>query len=73
MEGKQGFKGFGKRVAPVFFIKLLGNIGRNRTGRMRTVLRRRRQNYRYIPCLNDHPDRIGALERLVKENLGGGY
>ncbi|EEZ76294.1 hypothetical protein NEILACOT_03616 [Neisseria lactamica ATCC 23970] len=38
LEGKQGFKGFGKRVAPVFFIKLLGNIGRNRTGRMRTVL-----------------------------------
>ncbi|HFC8531839.1 TPA: ferrochelatase [Neisseria lactamica] len=31
------------------------------------------KNYRYIPCLNDHPDWISALERLVKENLGGGY
>ena len=31
------------------------------------------KNYRYIPCLNDNPDWIGALAGLAKENLGGWY
>jgi len=29
------------------------------------------QDYRYIPCLNDHPDWIKALADLVENQLGG--
>ena len=29
------------------------------------------ESFTYIPCLNEHPEHIDMLERVIRENLSG--
>ncbi|SUA14752.1 ferrochelatase [Neisseria lactamica] len=66
-------KGLGNALRPCFLSNCLETLEETAPAGCGQFYEAGGKNYRYIPCLNDHPDRIGALERLVKENLGGGY
>lgn len=58
-------------LAPAFVSDCVETLEEVDQGIRQTFLTAGGTHFTYIPCLNDHPDHIGLLQRLVERELGG--